>query len=323
VTAESTTGLPVVSVEVPSTLEGERLDRSVALLAGTTRAVAARMVDTGAVQLDGVVVANRRRQLRPGQRLRIELPELEATGPLPDPSVVFEVVYEDRHVIVVDKPAGLVVHHGSGHRGGTLVDGLVARYPELLDLAEAGAGDADRPGIVHRLDKDTSGLVIVARTADAYRWLSAQMRTHEAGRIYTALVHGVPKDNSGIVDAPVGRSIRTPTRMAVAVTGRPAQTRYQVVEAFARPVPAALLDVSLQTGRTHQIRVHMAAIGHPVVGDSRYGRPTDVAADRTNLGAPRQFLHARELTVTLVDGVVTTWQSPLPDDLVAVLRHFA
>lgn len=312
-----------MTVTVPQALDAQRLDRTVALLAGTTRAEAARLVDRGSVQVDGAAVRQRRRLLRAGQVLEVALAGHGGTTLVPDRSVELRIVYEDPHLVVVDKPAGLVVHHGAGHHGGTLVDGLLARYPELAELPAQGVGDPGRPGIVHRLDKDTSGLLAVARDVAAFHVLSAQMRAHKARRTYTALVHGLVPPGGGVIDAPVGRSSRSPTRMAVSTTGRPARTSFEVSATFAHPVSCTLLDVTLETGRTHQVRVHLAAIGHPVVGDRRYGRPADVAIDRIELGATRQFLHARELTVTNVDGLLHTFRSPLPDDLAAILERLS
>jgi len=224
---------------------------------------------------------------------------------------------------VVDKPAGLVVHHGAGHGGGTLVDGLLARFPELADLAAAGTGDAARPGIVHRLDKGTSGLLVVARTPEAFRSLSGQLRAHTAGRHYRALVAGTVDDDAGVVDAPIGRSPRQPTRMAVTRGGRPARTAYRVVGRYREPWEATLVEATLDTGRTHQVRVHLAAIGHPVFGDDRYWgnrpRPADV---RTLLTPGRLFLHACRLSLDHpASGERRTWESPLPPDLDAVLQR--
>jgi 23S rRNA pseudouridine1911/1915/1917 synthase len=213
-------------------------------------------------------------------------------------------VYEDDQVIVVDKPAGLVVHPGAGQQSGTLVHGLLARVPDL-----AGVGDADRPGIVHRLDKGTSGLMVVARTPEALADLTAQLKRRDVERRYLALVLGEVAEGKGVVDAPVGRSTRQPTRMAVTARGRAARTRYEVLERYTDPVSATLLECRLETGRTHQIRVHLAAIGHPVAGDTRYGR-----ADA--LAMKRPFLHAHELAFDHPgDGARRRFQSPLPADL--------
>jgi 23S rRNA pseudouridine1911/1915/1917 synthase len=203
-----------------------------------------------------------------------------------------------------------VVHPGAGHAAGTLVHGLLARYPEM-----AGVGDPDRPGIVHRLDKDTSGLLMVARTGDAFASLSAQLRNRTVRRSYLALVWGHLDAPSGMVDAPVGRAPRTPTRIAVTAGGREARTGYEVVESYSDPVAASLVRCRLETGRTHQIRVHLTAIGHPVVGDARYGGRREPLAD-----IPRMWLHAAELgflhPATAEPCVFT---SVVPADLSAVL----
>jgi 23S rRNA pseudouridine1911/1915/1917 synthase len=214
-------------------------------------------------------------------------------------------------VIVVDKAPGLVVHPGAGHARGTLVGGLLARFPDLGNLASAGVCPPERPGVVHRLDKGTSGLLVVARTAGAYASLVGQLAARTVDRRYVALVRGAVADERGEVDAPIGRSARTPTRMAVSASGKPARTAYTVLE---RLGGTTLLSLTLRTGRTHQIRVHLAAIGHPVVGDERYGSP-----ERT-LGPGRFFLHAGALAFDHPGtGERVSFSSPLPDDLEADL----
>jgi 23S rRNA pseudouridine1911/1915/1917 synthase len=230
--------------------------------------------------------------------------------------VRFDIVHADDLVAVVDKPAGLVVHPGAGHDEGTLVGGLLARFPDLADLVADGVCPPDRPGVVHRLDKGTSGLLAVARTPEAYRSLVAQLATRSMERRYLALVEGEVADDRGEVEAPIGRSFRTPTKMAVTARGRPARTAYRVVERrrAGTPAPTTLVELALQSGRTHQIRVHMAAIGHPVVGDARYGEP-----DR-RLGAGRFFLHAFRLSFDHPgSGARLTFSSELPEDLVEYL----
>jgi 23S rRNA pseudouridine1911/1915/1917 synthase len=218
-------------------------------------------------------------------------------------------VYADDDVIVVDKPQLLVVHPGAGNATGTMVAGLLARFPELH-----GVGEPERPGIVHRLDKGTSGLLVVARTAAAYESLVEQLSTRTVERRYLALVWGAPSPATGVVDAPIGRSRRDPTRMAVSATGREARTRYEVQRRFVEPIDASLLECRLETGRTHQIRVHLGAIGHPVVGDPRY------RGARASFAVPRMFLHAHALAF---DHPRThervSFESPLPADLQGVL----
>jgi 23S rRNA pseudouridine1911/1915/1917 synthase len=238
--------------------------------------------------------------------------------------VTFAVVHEDADLVVVDKPAGLVVHHGAGHRAGTLVDGLVARFPDLAGLAERGGGDPGRPGIVHRLDKGTSGLLVIARTPQAYHLLSKQFRAHSAGREYLVLAAGRVEADEGTIDAPIGRSTRQRTRMAVTARGRQARTEYRVVARFSDPVPCTLLEARLDTGRTHQVRVHLAAIGHPVIGDERYGGPAARPRPVTGQMVPgRLFLHAFRLSLDHPAGGRRSWDAPRPDDLARVLARLA
>jgi 23S rRNA pseudouridine1911/1915/1917 synthase len=223
------------------------------------------------------------------------------------------VVFADDHVIVVDKPQELVVHPGAGNARGTMVAGLLARFPEL-----AAVGEPVRPGIVHRLDKGTSGLLVVARTPQAYASLVEQLSARTVDRRYLALVWGVPDPPTGMVDAPIGRSRRDPTRMAVSTTGREARTRFAVQQRFTEPVEAALVECRLETGRTHQIRVHLAAIGHPVVGDPRY------RGARRSFPTPRLFLHAHSLAFDHpATGERVSFASPLPADLQGVLDRLS
>ncbi|HTX63232.1 MAG TPA: RluA family pseudouridine synthase [Acidimicrobiales bacterium] len=306
---------------MPESLAGVRVDRAVSILTGVSRSEAATLVGTGRVLLDGAPVMQRSAPLVGGSVLSVELPD--AAAPLePDSSVAFDVVYEDPDLVVVDKPSGVVVHPGAGTRAGTLVAGLLARYPDIGALAPIS--DPLRPGVVHRLDKGTSGLLVVARSAVAYRSLVAQMGARTVGRRYLALVAGTMADDQGVVDAPIGRSTRTPTKMAVVPTGRPARTRYLVLGRYDglcssngwKERPATLLACALETGRTHQIRVHFAAIGHPVIGDERYGTETS----RKILAPGRLFLHAAELSIDHpVSGSRMTWTSELPPDLRVVL----
>ncbi len=295
------------SIEVPALLAGVRLDRVVAMLAGVSRAAAADLVESGRVLVDGTTARVGRASVSEGSALEIRLPIRAAAQVRAEPDVLFQVVYEDEAVAVVDKPAGLVVHPGAGHGHGTLVGGLLARFPDLSDLVTSGVCAPDRPGIVHRLDKGTSGLLAIARTADAYRALVQQLSVRTMERRYVALVTGEVAADQGEVDAPIGRSARTPTKMAVSASGKPARTAYRVLERWER---STLLELSLQSGRTHQIRVHMAAIGHPVVGDARYGKPDRI------LGQGRFFLHAFRLAFDHpVSGERMELTSPLPRDL--------
>lgn len=299
----------MIHVVVPGALAGERLDRAVALLGDLPRAAAAGLVETGAVRVGDVVVTTRSHRLREGDEVTFPDHEPEATGVVGDPSVEVVVVAEDDAVIVVDKPPGLVVHPGAGHATGTLVQGLLARYPEL-----AGVGDPGRPGIVHRLDQGTSGLLVVARTPESYDALVRQLSERSVRRSYDTLVWGLVADEAGLVDAPIGRSPRDPTRMAVVTGGRPARTGYEVRERFEHPAAVTRLTCRLETGRTHQIRVHLAAIGHPVVGDARYG------GQREGLPVDRPFLHATRLGfVHPRTQAPVEFEAPLPADLAEVL----
>ena len=299
-----------VREQIPAALDGERVDRVVSLVAGCSRSEAAALVAAGAVSIDGAVVSVGRQRVVEGQSLAVELSELPVeTPPQPDPGVQVDVVYEDADVLVVDKAPGLVVHPGAGQEEGTLVNGLLARHPGV-----ATVGEAHRPGIVHRLDRDTSGLLVVALTPAAYTALVAALGDHRVSRRYTALVWGVPEAPRGVIDAPIGRSPRQPTRQAVVAGGRPARTRYEVRTRFDRPADLALLGCELETGRTHQIRVHLASIGHPVVGDRDYG------GVRAAIAAPRMFLHAEHLAFDHpVTGQALSFDAPLPPDLAGVL----
>ncbi|HET6795316.1 MAG TPA: RluA family pseudouridine synthase [Acidimicrobiales bacterium] len=293
--------------EVPPALAGERLDRVVAFATGLSRSEVDRLLAAGSVRLDGRTATARSSRVSAGQRLEVDVPEPTVPGVDPDPSVSFAVVHEDDHVIVVDKPADLVVHPGAGHRSGTLVNGLVARYPGI-----AVVGDPDRPGLVHRLDRGTSGLLVAALTPEAHAVLAADMAARRVRRRYTALVEGEVADDAGVVDAPVGRSTRHPTRMTVSTAGRSARTRYRVTGRYRDPRPLTLLECELETGRTHQIRVHLAAIGHPVTGDTRYGGRGDLL--------DRPFLHASSLAFTHpVTAQAVELVSALPEDLRRVL----
>ena len=310
------------AARVPGALAGMRVDRAVSILTGVSRSEAARLVAGGRVLVDGRPAAQRSSSLHEGSELTVAL--FAAPVALePDASVPFEVVYADADLVVVDKPAGVVVHPGAGARRATLVAGLLARYPDMGDLADVS--DPARPGVVHRLDKGTSGLLVIARSRRGYLSLAGQMRARTVGRRYLALVTGVVPDDRGVIDAPIGRSARTPTKMAVIATGRPARTRYAVINRFERLYgqggwvtrPSSLLACTLETGRTHQIRVHAAALGHPVVGDDRYGTP----AARGVLASGRLFLHAGELSIEHpASGARMTWRAPLPAELRAVLE---
>lgn len=295
----------MIDAVLPDALDGERLDRVVAMLDGCSRAAAAELVSGGGVQIDGAVVTQRSLRVSGGMRLTFEPTEPDDPRPEPQAEVEVEIVHHDHDIIVVNKPAGLVVHPGSGRPDHTLVNGLLARFPEIAQV-----GDPDRPGIVHRLDGDTSGLLVVARTERAYDTLTAALARHDVERRYVAAVAGLVVDDRGIIDAPIGRSTQRRTRMAVQADGRHARTHYDVRARSADDAPASLLDCRLETGRTHQIRVHLAAIGHPVLGDPTYGDPASRA------GFSRVALHAEELGFAHpADGSPVVFHAPIPDDL--------
>ena len=297
---------------VPAALTGERVDRAVALLSGRSRREVTDLVATGRVWLDGVPVAGGATRVRAGQRLAFEFPASVEPVVEPDPSVRFGVVAEDDQVVVVDKPAGLVVHAGAGTSGPTLVSGLLHRYPDLVGVGD----DSVRPGIVHRLDAGTSGLMVVARTPGAFHDLVEQLRRREVTREYSGLVWGHPQAERGVIDAPIARSPRDRTRFAVVRDGRPARTHFEVVHRYESPAQVAELACRLETGRTHQIRVHLESIGHPVVGDKRYG------GRRRNLELDRPFLHARRLCFRHPGtGEMVEHQSSLPPELAELLAR--
>ncbi len=301
-----------LDLRVPDGLAGERVDRVLATLAGRSRAEVRVVLEAGGVRLDGVTVTRGATPVAPGQRLEVDLPARDDGTVVAEPAVAVTVVLEDADFVVVDKAPELVVHPGAGQREGTLVAGLLARYPEIAALAPLG--EPGRPGIVHRLDKGTSGLLVVARSATGLASLRAQMAGREVSRTYTAFVQGHLREDRGVVDAPIGRSARQPTAMAVRGDGRPARTRYRVRERLDAPYAVSELEVELETGRTHQIRVHLASIGHPVVNDARYGHRRD-----ERLAEGRVALHASALAFTHPrTGESVRVARELPDDLAAL-----
>jgi 23S rRNA pseudouridine1911/1915/1917 synthase len=282
----------------------------VSMMTGCSRSVASDLVAAGEVLVNGDPVTTRGHRLAEGDEVDVTAPtDVAAPEVVGDPRVAVDVVYEDDQVVVVNKAPGVVVHPGAGNPDGTLANGLVHRYPALV-----GVGAPERPGIVHRLDADTSGLLVVARTPAAYDDLVAQLATRTVERRYLALVWGTLEPRRGRIDAPVGRSRRQPTRMTVSTAGREAITDYEVEQVFTDPVEVALVRCSLHTGRTHQIRVHLRSIGHPVVGDAQYG------GVRQSLVVPRLWLHAATLAFDHpVTGERLEFTAPVPGDLAAVL----
>lgn len=301
---------PFIAETIPAALEGERVDRVVALLTNCSRSEAVALIGDSQVLVNEATQTKASHRLVEGDTVTVlSDPIRPPERVVADPDVEFGVIYSDDDLIVIDKPPGLVVHPGAGHSGSTLVHGLLARYPELADV-----GEELRPGLVHRLDRGTSGLLVVARTPEAYTELVSQLSSHTVRRIYTALAWRHFEHPQGVIDAPIGRSRRDPLRMTVAVDGRPSRTHYKVDRQFTEPIEASLLTCQLETGRTHQIRVHLASIGHAVVGDDTYG------GIRRSFSMHRPFLHARELAfIHPGTGEEVVFSSPLPDDLQAVL----
>ena len=291
-------------VVVSAEAAGERLDRFLASLPEVgSRAAAERLVEEGAALVDGAKRPKSHR-LEGGEKLQLEVAESVETE-LQAEDLPLRIAYEDDHLLVVDKPAGIVVHPSPGHATGTMVHGLVGR---------TAGGDEERPGIVHRLDRDTSGLLVVARTEEAYGRLQELVRNRELERRYKALVRGRPRSWRGRIEAPIGRDRHDPTRHSLETdTPREALTHFEVERLLDKH---ALLDVRLETGRTHQIRVHLAAIGLPVVGDPVYGVPDE--------HLKRQFLHAWRLAFPHpMSGEQVEVESPLPPELQAALERFA
>jgi len=311
---------------------GERLDRFLAArLPQYSRARLQALIRAGAVARGGEPTGEIGARVKVGETYRLRIPA-PAPSPLAPQAMALAIVFEDAHLIVIDKPKGLPVHPGPGHGAGTLVNALIAHCGASL----SGIGGVLRPGIVHRLDKDTTGLLVVAKSDRAHQGLAEQFAAHGAdGRLergYRALVWGVPDRPRGLIEAPLGRSSANRTKMAVvsATSGRHAATRYECLKSLAgadgKPV-ASLLALTLQTGRTHQVRVHLAHIGHPLMGDMTYG--SGFKASARKLSAPaqtalaalgRQALHAALLAfVHPVTGRRLRFESPLPPDMAALL----
>ena len=299
-----------------------RLDKVLAEALAASRPELSRsrlkaLIEAGLVQCDGRTIDDPSMAVKPGQRFAISVPPVRPAVPAPQ-DIALAIVYEDELLLVIDKPAGMVVHPAAGNPDGTLVNALLAHCGTEL----SGIGGVARPGIVHRLDKDTSGLMVVAKTDRAHRALAAQFADRSLSREYAALVHGVPPAPSGEIAGAIGRDPHHRKRMAVvAAGGKPALTRYRTERAYG-PY-ASLLDCRLATGRTHQIRVHLASIGHPVVGDRLYTRrrPGTIQALPPLHGFPRQALHAQRLRLihpaTLEEMAFT---SAVPKDFGALLR---
>lgn len=270
-----------------------------------------RLIEDGFVTINESVVTKTGTRLAGGERLAVRVPPPTPTDLVPE-SIPLKVIYEDNDLIVIDKPAGMVVHPSAGHSSGTLVNAVLAHDPDI-----EGVGDEARPGIVHRLDKDTSGLIVVAKNDQAHRHLQAQFQDRTTHKVYLALVVGKPKTAIGRIEAPIGRDPKNRQRMAVVseAKGREAITEYRVLESFKN---FTLVEAEPKTGRTHQIRVHFSFLGCPLAGDQLYGTRQSIGIKAE--GLTRHFLHAQRLTLRLLSGEEKTFESPLPSQLEQVLE---
>ncbi|WP_189045832.1 RluA family pseudouridine synthase [Aliidongia dinghuensis] len=321
----SATEIPAIDILVAPEETGQRVDRLLAERLGDfSRSRLKALIEEGRLTVDGATIANPSLRVKPGQRLVLAPPPPVDDRPQPQ-AMDLAIVYEDTELLVLDKPVGLVVHPAAGNLDQTLVNALLAHCGDSL----TGIGGVKRPGIVHRLDKDTSGLMVVAKTDRAHVALSAAFAERTIERAYWAVVWGVPNPREGEIDGPIGRSPVNRKKMAVVASGKPALTRYKVVRPLG--LAAALVECRLATGRTHQIRVHMTEIGHPLIGDQVYGRvrpahlkQLDPAAAAMAGQFPRQALHAWLLGFEHpTTGEHLSFKSPLPADLadlVAILE---
>ena len=311
-----------ISAVVPHEAAGERLDRFLAGRIGTmSRSRVKALIESGAVRRDGAPVHEPAETVRPGATYTVAVPPPRPAVPQPE-HIAIPILYEDAHLIVLDKPAGLVVHPAPGNETGTLVNAMIAHAGEDLAI-----GGEQRPGIVHRLDKDTSGVMVVAKTQQAMVALTAAFAARDLDRAYLALVWGLPVPASGEIEGPIGRDPRDRKRMAIRHQGgRPALTRYRSLQSWHAAV--SLLECRLATGRTHQIRVHLSAKGHPIVGDPVYLRRIPAAARSVSepvrsrlLDFPRQALHAARLGFRHpITGSALSFETPPPADMGALIR---
>ncbi len=291
--------------------EGGRLDRFVAArLPDLSRTAVQRLIDDGFLTLNGSP-CKASDKVGQGDVIVVRIPPPAPTELIAE-NIPLTIVYEDDDLVVIDKPAGLVVHPAAGHDRGTLVNAVLGHVPDLGSTG--GIGGEVRPGIVHRLDKDTSGLIVVAKHDRAMQFLQQQFKSHTVKKMYLALVEGLVEPRAGIIDAPIGRSKTDRKKMAVLHEGRSARTRYRVRSIYRDPA-LSLVEAFPETGRTHQIRVHFAWLKHPLVGDALYGRQKPIVP------IARHFLHAASLTFMLLTGETRTFNAKLPDDLQCVLNQ--
>ena len=303
-------GRPVVREFVPDSLAGERVDRVVSFITGASRSMVSKCIHDGEVLCNDAVVRKGSQKVISGDLIEVNSVlfdsglEIEA-----DSEVIVPIIHEDQDLIVVDKPSGLVVHPAPSQKKGTLVNGLLSLYPEIVSI-----GEPSRPGIVHRLDKGTSGLLAVALSAQGYLGLSEQLQRRAIKRVYTTLVLSHLESDKGVIEAPLGRDPKSPTRRTVLADGKEARTRYEVLHRYEHPSNCCLVRCELETGRTHQIRAHFSAIGHPVVGDNLYG------GSSRSFDLKRPFLHSSLLAFKHpTSGDSLSFSSQVPKELSTIL----
>lgn len=317
----------ILHLEIPAEYDGNRLDKSLALLCGKdmSRSRLKQLIDEGMVALSGKILRDASYRVKTGEKIHLTIPPAAPAEPRAQ-SIALPIVYEDADLVVIDKPAGMVVHPAPGNEEDTLVNALLAHCGDSL----SGIGGVRRPGIVHRIDKDTSGLLVVAKNDKTHRYLSDLFHRHDIERSYRCVVWGLPSPKSGRIEGNIGRHPSDRKRMSVLKKGgKEAITDYETEIAFG--LGASLLTCRLQTGRTHQIRVHLAAINHPLIGDPLYGRVSPARKQRLDekqlgaaLGFQRQALHAARLGfIHPTSGKRLSWESPLPPDISKLIKDLA
>ena len=292
---------------------GSRLDRFLASRAsGISRTRLQRFIKNGLVHINGVPIFQPKTKISQGDVVEFEIPE-PAPIRLEPENIKLDLIYEDEHLLVINKAAGMVVHPGAGHETGTVVHAVLHHCKDL-----AGIGDKMRPGIVHRLDRDTSGVLVIAKTQQAHQSLVAQFACRSTCKNYLTLVRGKPSNVTGSIAKPIGRNPIHRKKMAAVQGGREAITLWRIIKELRG---ASLLDIRILTGRTHQIRVHMASAGHPVLGDALYGGPSHLTVNDAQVKIPRQMLHAARLELTHpATGERLCWKAPLPEDMQKVME---
>ena len=310
----------ILNLSVPDELVGERLDRFLTQSTDQTRSFITKLIENGAVSVNGKI-ESKNYKLRKRDEIEIRFPEPEADEAVPE-NIPLDIIYEDNDIIVINKPSGMIVHPATGIYTGTLVNALLYHCKDSL----SGIGGVVRPGIVHRIDKDTSGLLVVAKNDEAHLCLSEQLKTHEVSRVYHAIAIGNIKDDSGTINKPIGRHPTDRKKMAIvtdpARRSRDAITHFEVVERYQLPTGRfTYVQCKLETGRTHQIRVHLSSIGHPLVGDLVYGGGNTKFESETKALISGQCLHAKELELTHPrTGEHMRFESPLPEKFEKILE---